>query len=106
MAGFTVGSCPGTRDAERHREVSPGADLGCNCRMKTQLVDLIQKSTRWDMEWVTRKNVKVDRVACPWLIKKFVDPDAKFLFVAEEELLDEARRGAIPFRPPKLSEVK
>ena len=58
------------------------------------------------MEWVTRKNIKVDRVACPWLIKKFVDPEAKFLFVAEEELLDEARRGAIPFDAPKLSEVK
>jgi hypothetical protein len=58
------------------------------------------------MEWVTRRNIKVDRVACPWLIKKFVDPEAKFLFVAEEELLDEARRGAIPFDAPKLSEVK
>ncbi|MGZ4878303.1 MAG: chromate resistance protein ChrB domain-containing protein [Candidatus Angelobacter sp.] len=58
------------------------------------------------MEWVTRRNIKVDRVACPWLIKKFVDPDANFLFVTEEELLDEARRGAIPFDAPRLSEVK
>jgi hypothetical protein len=40
------------------------------------------------MEWVTRKNIKVDRVACPWLIKKFVDPEAKFTFVAEDELLE------------------
>jgi hypothetical protein len=58
------------------------------------------------MEWVTRKNVKVDRVACPWLIKKFVDPDAKFLFVAEEELLEEAKKGAIPFDAPRLPQVK
>jgi len=58
------------------------------------------------MEWVTRKNIKVDRVACPWLIKKFVDPDAVFLFVPEEELLDAARKGAIPFDAPRLSEVK
>jgi len=49
------------------------------------------------MEWVTRRNIKVDRVACPWLIKKFVDPEAKFLFVAEEELVEAAKRGAIPF---------
>lgn len=33
------------------------------------------------MKWITREKVKVDRVACPWLIKKFVDPNAKFLFV-------------------------
>ena len=58
------------------------------------------------MKWVTRKNVKVDRVACPWLIKKFVDPDAKFLFVAEEELLDTANKGAIPFDAPRLPQVK
>ena len=33
------------------------------------------------MKWITREHVKVDRVACPWLIKKFVDKDAEFLFV-------------------------
>lgn len=58
------------------------------------------------MEWITRKNVKVDRVACPWLIKRFVDPDARFLFVAEEDLLESAKRGPIPFDAPRLSEVK
>jgi hypothetical protein len=58
------------------------------------------------VEWVTRKNVKVDRVACPWLIKKFLDPDAKFLFVAEEALLEEAKKGAIPFDAPRLPQVK
>jgi len=58
------------------------------------------------MEWVTRKNVKVDRVACPWLIKKFVDPDAKFLFVAEDELLETAKKGAIPFDAPRLPQIK
>jgi hypothetical protein len=50
------------------------------------------------MKWVTREHVKVDRVACPWLIKKFVDPDAEFLFVPAERV-DEvaAREGATPF---------
>ena len=37
------------------------------------------------MKWVTRERVKVDRVACPWLIKKFVDPQAEFLFVPADK---------------------
>jgi hypothetical protein len=59
------------------------------------------------MKWITRKNIKVDRVACPWLIRRFVDPDAEFLFVEESELLAAAaREKAIPFDAPKLGEVK
>ena len=50
------------------------------------------------MKWVTRKGVKVDRVACPWLIKKFVDKDAEFIFVPSEEVMATAElEGAIPF---------
>jgi len=50
------------------------------------------------MKWVTRERVKVDRVACPWLIRKFIDPQAEFLFVPEEKVLEVAKReGAIPF---------
>ena len=53
------------------------------------------------MKWVTRERVKVDRVACPWLIKKFVDPNAEFLFVAAEQVIETARlEGAIPFDVP------
>lgn len=59
------------------------------------------------MKWITRENVKVDRVACPWLIRRFVDPQAEFLFVPEEQLLEIARReGAIPFDATRLPEVK
>src|SRR5438874_1935766 len=59
------------------------------------------------MKWITRKNIKVDRVACPWLIRRFVDPQAEFLFVDEGELLATARReDAIPFDAPRLSDVK
>ena len=48
------------------------------------------------MKWITRERVKVDRVACPWLIKKFVDPQAEFLFVPAAEVLAVAEReGAI-----------
>ena len=50
------------------------------------------------MNWVTRAHVKVDRVACPWLIKKFVDPDAEFFFVPADQVMAEAERlAAVPF---------
>ncbi len=53
------------------------------------------------MKWITREHVKVDRVACPWLIRKFVDPQAEFLFVPAERVSDVARReGATPFDVP------
>ena len=50
------------------------------------------------MKWITRENVKVDRVACPWLIKKFVDKDAEFVFVPGDKVMAEAKRlDAIPY---------
>ena len=50
------------------------------------------------MKWITRERVKVDRVACPWLIKKFVDKDAEFVFVPSDKVMDEAKRlGATPY---------
>jgi hypothetical protein len=50
------------------------------------------------MKWITRERVKVDRVACPWLIRKFVDKHAEFFFVPAGNVADEAQRiGAIPF---------
>lgn len=50
------------------------------------------------MKWVTRERVKVDRVACPWLIRKFVDAEAEFLFVpADQVAAVAAQSGAIPY---------
>ena len=50
------------------------------------------------MKWITRQGVKVDRVACPWLIKKFIDPQAEFLFVPAAQVLEiAAEEDAIPF---------
>jgi hypothetical protein len=50
------------------------------------------------MKWITREHVKVDRVACPWLIRRFIDPQAAFLFVPREQVLELAEReGAIPY---------
>jgi hypothetical protein len=50
------------------------------------------------MKWVTRKNASVDRIACPWLIKRFIDPDAEFLYVPAPDVTAVAEReGAIPY---------
>ena len=46
------------------------------------------------MKWITRSNVKVDRVACTWLIRRFVDQSAEFLFVEEAELLEALNSAA------------
>ncbi len=59
------------------------------------------------MKWITRKNVKVDRVACPWLIRRFVDKDAEFIFVEEDQLLPLAESmKAIPYDAPRVPEIK
>jgi hypothetical protein len=53
------------------------------------------------MKWVTREHAKVDRIACPWLIKKFVDPDAEFIFVPADMVKEVAQaKGAIAFDAP------
>jgi hypothetical protein len=50
------------------------------------------------MKWVTRQNASVDRIACPWLIKRFIDPEAEFLYVPAAEVKSVAEReGAIPY---------
>jgi len=55
------------------------------------------------MKWVTRARPKVDRVACPWLLRRFVDPAAEFLFVPAERVLATAEReGATPFDVPDV----
>lgn len=53
------------------------------------------------MKWITREKAKVDRIACPWLIKHFVDERAEFLFVPKEKVQEVAtKEGAIPFDVP------
>ena len=59
------------------------------------------------MKWITRAHIKVDRVACPWLIRRFIDPEAQFLFVEEDQFLEIAAcENAMPFDAPRLSEVR
>lgn len=53
------------------------------------------------MKWITREDAKVDRIACPWLIRRFIDKNAEFLYVPAEQVLSVARRdGAIPYDIP------
>ena len=51
-----------------------------------------------EVKWITRKNANVDRIACPWLIRRFIDPKAVFLYVPTEEVMAVAEReAAIPY---------
>jgi len=53
------------------------------------------------MKWITRSHVHVDRVACPWLITRFIDSEAEFLFVPASQITQVAElQGAIPFDAP------
>lgn len=55
------------------------------------------------MNYVTRAHAKVDRIACPWLIKRFIDRDAHFFFVSADEVIETAEReSAIPFDVPNV----
>ena len=53
------------------------------------------------MKWVTRERPKIDRIACPWLIARFIDPEAEFLFVPAARVLEVAQAtGAVPYDIP------
>jgi protein-tyrosine-phosphatase len=55
------------------------------------------------MKWITRERARVDRIACPWLISRFIDPKPEFLFVPASQVLDAAtREGAIPYDIPNV----
>jgi hypothetical protein len=53
------------------------------------------------MKWITRERPKIDRIACPWLVRRFVDPQAEFLYVPPAAVMSEAQRlEAIPYDVP------
>jgi hypothetical protein len=53
------------------------------------------------MKWITRERPKIDRIACPWLIKRFVDSSAEFIYVPKEKVFEEAQKiNAIPYDIP------
>jgi hypothetical protein len=54
-----------------------------------------------NMKWITRERPKIDRIACPWLIKNFVDADAEFIYAPRNEVLNRAQEfNAIPYDLP------
>ena len=53
------------------------------------------------MKWITRERPKIDRIACPWLVARFIDKEPEFLFVAPDSVMDTAHNtGAIPYDVP------
>jgi hypothetical protein len=53
------------------------------------------------MKWITRERPKIDRIACPWLIKNFIDTEAEFIYVPKEQVFSQAKElGAIPYDIP------
>jgi len=53
------------------------------------------------MKWITRERPKIDRIACPWLIKNFVDKEAEFIYVPKEQVFEKAKElNAIPYDIP------
>ena len=55
------------------------------------------------MKWITRERPKIDRIACPWLIKRFVDPEAEFIYVPFDEVIPKSKElNAIPFDLPNV----
>jgi hypothetical protein len=53
------------------------------------------------MKWITRERPKIDRVACPWLIARFIDKEPEFIYVPASQVMSEAQRtGAVPYDVP------
>jgi len=65
--------------------------------------DRMAKPAGSSTRWVTRERPKVDRIACPWLIRRFIDADAEFLYVPKEDVLRVAKeRCAVPYDVPEV----
>ena len=72
--------------------ISDWADTGLPQRLKTRA------QVR---QWVTRERPKIDRIACPWLVRRFIDPEAEFLYVPADRVFDVAREnGAVAYDIP------
>jgi hypothetical protein len=55
------------------------------------------------MKWITRERPKIDRIACPWLIARFIDKDAEFLYVPSNQVIEQAEiHGATPYDVPNV----
>jgi hypothetical protein len=86
---------------QRLETPSANPENGVECAEQVRRLFHYNQTDYWSattMKWITRERVKVDRVACPWLIRKFVDKQAEFFFVPADKVTDEAQRlDATPF---------
>ncbi len=65
---------------------------------------LLEKPARSATRWVTRERPKIDRIACPWLVRRFVDPDAQFLYVPGADVMRVAKeKSALPYDVPGVA---
>jgi len=65
--------------------------------------DIAGKPKDASTRWITRERPKIDRIACPWLVARFVDPEAEFLYVPNKEVLNTAKeKGATPYDVPDV----
>jgi rhodanese-related sulfurtransferase len=97
---LSEGTAAWLRHANIAAEILEGGQVAwTDASLPTVPADKIPKRDgRGRTVWVTRSRPKIDRIACPWLIRRFVDPAAVFLFVASSEVSDVAERfGAAPF---------
>ncbi|HVX76305.1 MAG TPA: sulfurtransferase/chromate resistance protein [Bradyrhizobium sp.] len=97
---FSEGAAAWLRHANVAAEILEGGQVAWNeANLPTIPADKIpQRDGRGRTVWVTRARPKIDRIACPWLIRRFVDPGAVFLFVAPAEVIDVAEHfEAAPF---------
>src|SRR6202140_1931839 len=86
--------CQGT-EGERDGHLEDQEKLGHLA--EDSLNEDISTTRRLRMKWVTRQNASVDRIACPWLVKRFIAPDAEFLYVPAAEGLGAAEsEGGLP----------
>jgi rhodanese-related sulfurtransferase len=66
--------------------------------------ELLSKPKEASLRWITRERPKIDRIACPWLIARFVDPEAEFLYVPTKEVLQTAKeKEAVPYDVPDVA---
>ena len=79
-------------------------DGGLEEGWKANTGELDVKAANGSTRWVTRERPKIDRIACPWLVSRFVDPDADFLYVPTEAVRETARTtGAVPYDIPDVA---